>query len=86
MTEFIIVVALIAVAAIGTYALFGESIRNQVAGLTMEVSGQDSGGQISQAQTNANDANDLANQEYNLSNYNEGAAQGDGSDSGTGID
>src|SRR5690606_1094041 len=40
MTEYIIIVALIAVAAIGTFKFFGETIRNQVAGLAAEVSGQ----------------------------------------------
>jgi Flp pilus assembly pilin Flp len=40
MTEYIIIVALIAVAAIGVYTLFGKTIRAQVAGLANEVSGQ----------------------------------------------
>lgn len=39
MTEYIIIVALIAVAAIGVYSLFGQTIRSQVAGLAGEVSG-----------------------------------------------
>lgn len=39
MTEYIIIVALIAVAAIGVYSLFGEAIRSQMAGMTNEVSG-----------------------------------------------
>ena len=39
MTEYIIIVALIAVAAIGVYSLFGKSIRNQVAGLAQEMTG-----------------------------------------------
>ena len=39
MTEYIIIVALIAVAAIGVYSMFGETIRGQVAGLAGEVAG-----------------------------------------------
>jgi Flp pilus assembly pilin Flp len=39
MTEYIIIVALIAVAAIGVYSFFGQTIRNQMAGLSAEVAG-----------------------------------------------
>lgn len=45
MTEYIIIVALIAVSAIGVYALFGKTIRNQVAGLAGEVAGKSNEGQ-----------------------------------------
>ena len=37
MTEYIVVVALIAVAAIGIYTLFGQTLRNQTAGLALEI-------------------------------------------------
>jgi Flp pilus assembly pilin Flp len=75
MTEYIIIVALIAVAAIGTYGFFGQSIRNQVAGLTSEISGQNSSKQIEAAQKSAEEGTKIAKEEYNLSNYNEGADQ-----------
>ena len=39
MTEYIIIVALIAIAAIGVYAFFGQSIRGQTAGMASELSG-----------------------------------------------
>lgn len=39
MTEYIIIVALIAVAAIGVYSFFGQAIRGQMAGMTNEISG-----------------------------------------------
>ncbi|WP_144211112.1 Flp family type IVb pilin [Shewanella donghaensis] len=73
MTEYIIIVALIAVSAIGVYSFFGQTIRNQVAGLSAEMSGQDSQTQIDAAQTSASDANDVASEDYNLGNYNEAA-------------
>lgn len=41
MTEYIIIVALIAVAAIAVSQLFGATIRNQIAGIAKEVSGTD---------------------------------------------
>lgn len=53
MTEYLIIVALIAVAAIGTFAFFGKTIREQVGGLAQEVSGQKNTG-ISAATNAAN--------------------------------
>jgi Flp pilus assembly pilin Flp len=85
MTEYIIIVALIAVSAIGVYSFFGQTIRNQVAGLAAEMSGQDSSTQISAAQTSAGAANTTANKKYNLGNYNEGAnSAAEGGNSGGG--
>jgi Flp pilus assembly pilin Flp len=49
MTEYIIIVALIAVAAIGVYSMFGQTIRQQVAGLAGEVAGTGSSAQIKAA-------------------------------------
>ncbi len=82
MTEYIIIVALIAVSAIGVYSFFGKTIRNQVAGLAKEISGVDSTLQIQASQTAAGATASVANKNYNLSNYNEGAnatsGEGDG--------
>ena len=41
MVEYIIIVALVAVAAIGSYSFFGETIQHQVASLAGEISGHD---------------------------------------------
>ncbi|WP_341503836.1 hypothetical protein [Gallaecimonas sp. GXIMD4217] len=82
MTEYIIIVALIAVAAIGVYSFFGKSIRNQVAGLATEISGQDASTQIKASQDAAADGTDVADENYNLSNYNEGANSGANGGSG----
>lgn len=86
MTEYIIIVALIAVSAIGVYSFFGQTIRNQVAGLSAEMSGNDASKQISNAQSSANSASQVANNKYNLGNYNEGANGASGSGSGSGKD
>jgi Flp pilus assembly pilin Flp len=51
MTEYIIIVALIAVAAIAVTQLFGATIRNQMAGIAKEVSGNDGTAAINQAGT-----------------------------------
>ncbi|WP_232732262.1 Flp family type IVb pilin [Pseudoalteromonas spongiae] len=73
MTEYIIIVALIAVAAIGVYSFFGKTVRNQVSALANEVSGQDSATQIKASQDSAKAATDVANKDYNLGNYNDAA-------------
>tara|TARA_A100001391_G_scaffold131718_1_gene90929 strand:- start:46178 stop:46438 length:261 start_codon:yes stop_codon:yes gene_type:complete len=72
MTEYIIIVALIAVAAIGVYRLFGDTLRNQTAGLAKEMSGQESDQEVSKAQTSANEASSQAGSAKDLSNYGEG--------------
>lgn len=40
MMEYVIIVALIAVAAIGIYSALGKTVRNQTAGMAKEVSGK----------------------------------------------
>lgn len=70
MTEYIIIVALIAVAAIVTYQFFGKTVRNQTAGIAAEISGKDAGTQITQSQTAANSANTEAEKTKGLDSYN----------------
>ena len=55
MTEYLIIVALIAVAAIGTFAFFGKTVRDQVGGLAQEVGGQQNTG-VGNAATDAGKA------------------------------
>ncbi len=69
MTEYIIIVALIAVAAIGVYALFGKTIRNQVAGLAGEVAGTGSTSAIAAASAAAGAAATSANVDKKMNSY-----------------
>lgn len=69
MTEYIIIVALIAVAAIGVYSLFGKTIRNQVAGLAGEVAGSGSASAIANATAAAGAAGSAANQDKKMNSY-----------------
>ena len=62
MTEYIIIVALIAVAAIAVYQLFGATVRNQTAGIAMEVAGKDGKPAIDAAAAAAQKAADRAKQ------------------------
>ena len=75
MTEYIIIVALIAIAAIAVYQFFGNTIRSQTAAIAQELSGQDGGGARGQAQTAANSAATEANTKRNLDNYTGNAAK-----------
>lgn len=72
MTEYIIIVALIAIAAIGVFTFFGGTIRAQIAGMSQELAGQDGSQQIQKAQEHSQKAVDQANTDKGLGNYSEG--------------
>ncbi len=78
MTEYIIIVALIAVAAIAVTQLFGATIRNQVAGIAQEVSGTSGTAAITQAGTAATAAAAAAKDstKNSLSSYGDQATTG----------
>jgi type IV pilus assembly protein PilA len=56
MTEYIIVVALIAVAAIAVYQLFGQVVRSQTAAMARELAGEDGTAQSRDAKSAAEKA------------------------------
>ncbi len=78
MTEYIIIVALIAVGAIAVTQLFGATIRNQVAGIAQEVSGTNGQAAITQSGTAAAAAaaRATANGVNTLSTYGDQAGAG----------
>lgn len=57
MTEYIIIVALVAVAAIAVYQSFGRVIRSQTAAIANELAGESSNKAISSARKAAGEAN-----------------------------
>lgn len=69
MTEYIIIVALIAVAAIGVYQFFGQTIRQQTAGIATEVSGQAATAQEQGAATAAQSAQAQGTKSKGLATY-----------------
>jgi type IV pilus assembly protein PilA len=69
MTEYIIIVALIAVAAITVYGLFGDVIQGQVGAMSQELSGVDGAGEVTASQTSAANAAAQNDQETDLGNY-----------------
>lgn len=56
MTEYLIIVALIAVAAIAVYQSFGQVIRSQTAGLAKELAGESASQAVSAAKSASNTA------------------------------
>ena len=70
MTEYIIIVALIAIAAITVVSFFGGTVRSQMSGMAQELSGQNAEQAISQSQEQANAALEDANRERSMGDYN----------------
>lgn len=69
MTEYIVIVALIAVAAIAVYQFFGQTIRSQTAGIAKEVSGQSATADIGNAKTAADNATSEGTKKKGLNAY-----------------
>lgn len=69
MTEYIIIVALIAIAAIGIYTIFGDTIRGQMSSMTSELAGNsaDTTGRAAVTTSTANKGTAEANR--TLSNF-----------------
>ena len=70
MTEYIVIVALIAIATIAVVSLFGQTVRNQVAGMAMELSGKSAIDQVKAAEDSAKAATTSANVKKGLDSYN----------------
>lgn len=75
MTEYIIIVALIAIAAIAVYQYFGNTVRNQTAAVAQELAGSDGTTAKTAAQTAAATAATEANTKRNLDTYTGNAAK-----------
>lgn len=76
MTEYIVIVALIAVAAIAVYQFFGQTIRNQTAGIAQEVAGKKADAEIKAAQGSAAKASDEGGKIKGLDSYTNDGAYG----------
>lgn len=69
MTEYIIITALIAIAAIAAVTFFGGAIRSQIGGMAREVSGQSASQAVSRAQTQANSSMSEGERNKGLNDY-----------------
>lgn len=77
MTEYIIIVALIAIAAIAVVSLFGGTVRSQMAGMAQEMGGTSANAQVGKATNAGNTAAQVSNAAHNntnLGNYDEAAS------------
>lgn len=75
MTEYIIIVALIAIAAIAVYQFFGNTVRNQTAAIAQELAGNDGTAAKTAAQTAATAGAAEASVKRNLDTYTGNAAK-----------
>lgn len=69
MTEYIIIVALIAIAAIAAYGFFGETLRSQVGGMATELSGGDGSTAVQQSADAAGKVVEEGADEKRLNDY-----------------
>jgi type IV pilus assembly protein PilA len=69
MTEYIIIVALIAVAAIGVYTAFGKTVRGQMAVTAQALAGKSTSTARSVANEGGTDAQAQADRSIKLDNY-----------------
>ena len=74
MTEYIIIVALVAIAAIAVYSFFGKAVRGQMASITGQLAGSAGAAGYTQAQAAHASANTEASNQYALNNYKTSAA------------
>lgn len=75
MTEYIVIVALIAVAAIATYQFFGQTVRSQMAGIAKEVAGVSATAEIAAAGAGATAAATEGTTKKGLSAYTNDASR-----------
>jgi Tfp pilus assembly protein FimT len=69
MTEYIIIVALIAIAAIGVYTAFGKTLRGQMAVTAQSLAGKSASQSRSEANAGGDDAQAQASRDVKLDNY-----------------
>ncbi len=69
MTEYIIIVAMVAIAAIAVYQLFGKTVRGQTAAIAMELAGEDGMEGTKVAQDAAKTSVEKANAAIGLNNF-----------------
>ncbi len=74
MTEYLIVVALIAISAIAVFSFFGQTMRHQVAGIAAELAGQDSQTNVNNAKSAASNANGKGTTQKSMGDYSSASA------------
>ena len=70
MSEYLIILGLVAVGGIGAMSFFGQTVQNQVAGMSQEIAGADANDEITAAGVSADAATTSAALDNTLANYN----------------
>lgn len=70
MTEYIVILALIAVAAIAAFQFFGQTVRSQTAGIAAEVSGKTADAAKTDAQASADNVKTEGTTKKGMDNFN----------------
>lgn len=78
MTEYIIIVALIAIAAIGVYSAFGNVIKGQTGAMAAELGGADGSQAANLATTQGTGAAARGSSKHDLATFQESASKGRG--------
>lgn len=76
MTEYLVILGLIAIAAIAAFSFFGQTVRSQVAGMAKEVGGESGQEGVTAAQAASAKAMTNAQANYNMSTYTKGGNDG----------
>jgi len=69
MSEYLIIVAMIAIAAIGVVGAFGDVVEDQISGMAQELAGGDGGANETAAQTAADTTTAFSGNTNALNNY-----------------
>lgn len=69
MTEYIVVVALVAIAAIGVYTAFGKTLRGQMAATAQSLAGKSASAARSESNDAGQEAQDQAGRAIKLDNF-----------------
>lgn len=77
MSEYIIIVALVAIAAIAAFTFFGGTLRSQLGGVAQELAGEDGGGAREQAAGKAADVQAEGDKNKSMAAYEADNARAD---------
>lgn len=76
MTEYIIIVALIAIASIGVYSAFGNVVKGQTGAMAAELGGKSGSNSAELSKNNANNADSRGSSNHTLENFQAEARKG----------
>ena len=76
MTEYLVILGLIAIAGIAVFSFFGQTLRSQVAGMAAEVGGDSGKGEVTKAAAAATKASANAAKNMNMKTYTDGGSDG----------